>query len=215
MVTKPWTNASLSKRWWFPNCHCSCKDLSHETSCICCFVCLDRVAVRLRVALEKAASPSSSGSSSSQDSNGDLKLCNLVTQSEAQDAYGGDLTAGVERNDIVPTCIFSTKSTKNISDNVQLQQQSTTVFDGVKQAENLPSGNGYSIEPVSGIGDDALFQINNTSTSSSRSVLLGFKNTKKNVAVYVSVTNANFSIDQTKDAEKKLAKQAADKLSAS
>lgn len=133
--------------------------------------------------------------------------CILLTQQEAQAAFGGQLDAGKANLDPVPGCDWPTSASSNFADGVVVQIQDTSVFDGTKIGASQA---GFALQPVSGIGDEAFVQMPQNSTDPNALILLGFK--KDGVAVYVTVTNHSFTQDQVIAAEKQLAGLAASRI---
>lgn len=145
----------------------------------------------------------------------EVKPCDLVTQEEAEAAYGGSLNPGEAQNNVVSTCVFTSTRTETarFADMVQIQVQPVYVFDGTKRADadGTTLENAVEIESVSGVGEEAFYQINTGNDISSAGItLLGFK--KNGVAIYVSVSNLDFDLEKVKTAEKQLAEKAASRL---
>lgn len=172
------------------------------------------IAVIVGCGSSTGGSNSNGGGGSNGGSGGSAKVaaaranpCVLLTQDEAQSAFGGQLDPGKANNDVVPGCDWSTAASSNFSDGVVVQIQDTGVFDGTKVGASQA---GFSLQPVPGIGDDAFVQIPVNSTDPGALILLGFK--KDGVAVYVNVINHSFSQDQIIAAEKQLAQLAASRI---
>jgi hypothetical protein len=139
-----------------------------------------------------------------------VKPCELVTQAEAEAAFGGKLKAGNATNDLTPACIFGGDGGA-FSDNVQIQAQQPYVFDGTKaSADTKTVQDTFTIESVSGIGDDAFYQSTKAQSDVLGLTMLAFK--KKNVAIYVSISKKGASLEQIKSGEKQLAEKAASRL---
>lgn len=167
------------------------------------------VAPLLALALLTACSSDSKKEATADKPNSKVKPCELITKAEAEAAYGGSLQDGTSAPEPSVACIFGSTGTKNIADNVQVQVMSMVVWEGTKKTigENK---NGFTIEAVSGIGEDAFIQTYKGESEISRSIILGFK--KNNAAIYISVKKADLTDEQTKEVEKTLAKKAADRV---
>jgi hypothetical protein len=136
--------------------------------------------------------------------------CSLLTRDEATAALGEQTDAGKPTDGPVPGCIFPATNGAHLADAVQLQVQDIFVFDGTLQAKDNPQvASSFTFETVSGLGDQAFFQIP-AATGTAVSILLAFK--KKGVAIYVSVDNRNLSVDQIKAADRQLATAAAGRV---
>jgi hypothetical protein len=164
-----------------------------------------------------APSGSSSGSGASSTtvsgasaSNAKADPCSLLTQAEATAALGEAVDPGKKSDAPVPGCIWGATNGAHVADAVQVQIQDVAVFDGTVKSESDPQvSSTFSFETVSGLGDQAFFQIPKA-TGGAVAILLGFK--KGGVAVYVSVNNQNLSTDQIKAADNKLAEGAAARM---
>ena len=136
--------------------------------------------------------------------------CSLLTTAEAAAALGEQTDPGKPTDGPVPGCIWPATNGAHLADAVQLQVQDTFVFDGTLQSKDNPQvAAAYTFETVSGLGDQAFFQIPKA-TGTAQTILLGFK--KDGVAIYVSVDNRNLSTDQLKAADQQLATAAAGRV---
>jgi hypothetical protein len=141
-----------------------------------------------------------------------VKPCDLVTQAEAEAAYGGTLAAAIESNDLVKSCLFGSAGAP-FSDNVQVQVQTLTVFKGSKAVTKEQSETyGYTITPIVGIGEDAFIQETKNASGAVPAVMVAFE--KNGVAIYTSVNKKGFTNQQATDAARQLAQKAVGRVPA-
>ena len=161
-----------------------------------------------------STAPSAGNSNASGSGGGAGKAkadpCSLLTKDEATAALSEQTDPGKTTDGPVPGCIYPATNGAHLTDAVQLQVQDTLVFDGTLKAKDNPQvASAYTFETVSGIGDQAFFQIP-TTTGTAAAILLAFK--KHGVAIYVSISNQNLSADQIKTADRQLAVAAAGRV---
>ncbi len=128
--------------------------------------------------------------------------CRLLTQAEAAAAFGAPVKPDVAQHSPGPSCSYPTAATTDhLADHVTIQIQQPAIFDATLRSG---SATGFTIEPVSGVGDSAFFQTppDPKPGSSFNGVLFALK--KSGVVVYVSVANHTFSLQQIKDADRQL-----------
>ncbi len=121
--------------------------------------------------------------------------CTVITQAQAETAWGGTLKPSKEKFDTAPLCYFGTAAEDHLLDNVQVIFQTTFVFDGTSKS-TLP---GNTVTAVSGLGDKAFYW----NKGGIAGIDLAFE--KGGVPVFISLRNHSFTDQQTEAAERTLA----------
>jgi len=124
------------------------------------------------------------------------KACSLLSSAEANAAYRETLKAGEEKDDVMPSCYFDSPNTDS-TDGVALQLSELNIIDAVKKTS--ASEKGISVEPIPGLGDDAVFQL---APKSIYPVILYVK--KGSITAYINILHKGWTAEQLKAADKQL-----------
>lgn len=124
--------------------------------------------------------------------------CSLVTQQQAGSALGEAVDPGKSQTSPIADCFFPATNGASLTDSVDVQVHDASQFDIGKTA----GGSYYSVEPLSGVGDDAYYEV---PLQSGTAIDIAVMVKKGAWSYYIAMHHKGFSDAQVKDALKQLA----------